>query len=138
MVGFGFRTGALDLSDGSTPPDVLAQCGFDESWTGLYLPEIRLFVAPNGARDLAVDAGARNLLIGIGESAGITGDFDLTVLNQRRGTTHAGGAGLRRRWPELQRGHERLHRYRAVDTEGLRFVGCREHHAAPDCDGAFP
>lgn len=85
VVGFGFRSGTLDLSDGSTPPDVLAQFGFDESWTGLYLPEIRLFVAPNGARDLAVDAGARNLLIGIGASAGITGDFDLTVLNQGSG-----------------------------------------------------
>jgi hypothetical protein len=85
VVGFGFRSGVLDLSEGSTPPDVLAQFGFDESWTGLYLPEIRLFVAPNGARDLAVDAGARNLLIGIGVSAGITGDFDVTVLNQGAG-----------------------------------------------------
>ena len=25
-------------------------------------------------------------------------------------------------------------RHAAVDTEGLRFVGRREHHAAPDCD----
>lgn len=81
-VGFGFRSGFLDLSTGSTPPDVLSQFGFDESWTGLYLPEIRLFVAPHGAEDFAVNAGARNLMIGIGASAGITGDFDLTVLDQ--------------------------------------------------------
>jgi len=88
-VGFGFRSAVLDLSDGSTPPDVLEQFGFDESWKGLYLPEIRLFVAPEGARDFAVDAGARNLLIGFGDD-GITGDFDLTVLNQGAGPLKLG------------------------------------------------
>ena len=85
VVGFGFRSGTLDLSDQSTPPDVLAQFGFDESWTGLYLPEIRLFVAPNGARDFAVEAGVENLLIGIGTSSGVTGDFSLQVLDQGAG-----------------------------------------------------
>jgi hypothetical protein len=88
-VGFGFRSGILDLSDGSTPPDVLAQFGFDESWKGLYLPELRLFVAPNGARDLAVDAGARNLLISFGDD-GLTGDFELTVLDQGAGPLRLG------------------------------------------------
>ena len=88
IVGFGFRSATLDLSTGSTPPDVLSQFGFDESWTGLYLPEIRLFVAPHGAEDLAVDAGAHNLLIGFGASAGITGDFDLTVLDQGASPLH--------------------------------------------------
>ena len=33
-VGIGFRTVMLDLSDGSTPPDMLAQFGSDDSWTG--------------------------------------------------------------------------------------------------------
>ena len=85
VVGFGFRSGTLDLSDQSTPPDVLAQFGFDESWTGLYLPEIRLFVAPHGARDFAVEGGAENLLIGIGASSGVTGDFSLQVIDQGAG-----------------------------------------------------
>src|SRR5436190_67019 len=89
-VGFGFRSGVLDLSDQSTPPDVLAQFGFDESWTGLYLPEIRLFVAPHGARDLAVEGGVENLLIGIGASSGITGDFNLQVLDQGAGPLKMG------------------------------------------------
>ncbi|OJV41721.1 MAG: hypothetical protein BGO25_18850 [Acidobacteriales bacterium 59-55] len=84
-VGFGFRSATLDLSDNSTPPDILAQFGYDESWTGLYLPEVRLYIAPNGAQDLAFDAGARNLLIGIGASAGITGDFDLEIVDQGSG-----------------------------------------------------
>jgi hypothetical protein len=90
VVGFGFRSGTLDLSDQSTPPDVLSQFGFDESWTGLYLPEIRLFVAPNGARDFAVDAGVENLLIGLGASSGITGDFSLQVLDQGAGPLKLG------------------------------------------------
>ena len=85
VVGFGFRSATLDLSDGSTPPEILSQFGFDESWTGLYLPEVRLFVAPNGMQDLAVSAGARNLLIGLGQTPGITGDFDLSVIDQGAG-----------------------------------------------------
>lgn len=85
VVGFGFRSATLDLADGYTPPDVLDQFGFDESWTGLYLPEIRVFVAPNGMQDFAVDAGVRNFLIGLGDSSGVTGDFELMVINQGSG-----------------------------------------------------
>ena len=84
-VGFGFRSATLDLSNNSTPPDVLSQFGYDENWTGLYLPEVRLYIAPSGAENLAFDAGARNLLIGIGASAGITGDFDLEIVDQGGG-----------------------------------------------------
>lgn len=105
VIGFGFRSATLDLADGYTPPAVLDQFGFDESWTGLYLPEIRLFVAPNGMQDFAVDAGVKNLLIGFGASAGITGDFDLMVINQGAGdlalsarfiTPDGRGIGIRR------------------------------------------
>ncbi len=85
VVGFGFRSAVLDLADGYTPPAILDQFGFDESWTGLYLPEIRLFVAPSGMEDFAVDAGVRNFLIGLGQSSGITGDFELMVINQGAG-----------------------------------------------------
>ena len=87
-VGFGFRSAVLDLSDGSTPPDVLAQFGFDEAWTGVYFPEIRLFIAPQGAEGFAVSAGVRNLLIGIGASSGVTGDFEADVINQGDGPLH--------------------------------------------------
>lgn len=90
VVGFGFRSGTLDLSTQSTPPDVLSQFGFDENWTGLYLPEIRLFIAPHGAKDFAVEAGVENLLIGIGASSGITGDFSLNVIDQGGGALQLG------------------------------------------------
>ena len=82
VVGFGFRSAVLDLSDGYTPPDILEQFGYDDSWTGLYLPVVRLFVAPHGMDDFAVSAGASNLLIGLGSTPGITGDFALSVINQ--------------------------------------------------------
>ncbi len=87
-MGFGFRSAVLDLSDGSTPPDVLAQFGFDEAWTGVYFPEIRLFIAPQGAEGFAVSAGVRNLLIGIGASSGVTGDFEADIINQGTGPLH--------------------------------------------------
>ncbi len=89
-LGFGFRSAVLDLSDGATPPDVLSQFGFDESWTGVYFPEIRLFVAPQGAEGLAVDVGVRNLLVGLGDHAGITGDFEADVINQGSGDLKLG------------------------------------------------
>ena len=90
VVGFGFRSAALDLSDGSTPPDVLAQFGYDESWTGLYLPELRLYIAADGAENLAFDASATNLLIGFGASAGVTGDFELAIVDQGSGDVKVG------------------------------------------------
>ncbi|MEM8842445.1 MAG: hypothetical protein AAGD47_11785, partial [Pseudomonadota bacterium] len=85
QVGIGFQSAILDLSTNSTPPAVLDQFGFDESWTGLYLPEIRLFVAPNGLEDFAVSAGASNLLIGWGAQGGVTGDFALSIIDQGSG-----------------------------------------------------
>ncbi len=85
VVGFAFRTAYLDMADGYTPPEILDQFGFDARWTGLYLPEIRLFFAPHGAEDFAVNAGVENFLIGLGDSSGITGDFDLAVINQGNG-----------------------------------------------------
>lgn len=81
-VGIGFVRAVLDLSNQSTPPEVLAQFGHDEAWTGLFLPDLRLFVAPNGLEDFSVSAGAHNLLIGFGPQNGISGDFDLTVIDQ--------------------------------------------------------
>lgn len=90
VVGFGFRSAYLDLSDGYTPPEVLDKFGFDESWTGLYLPEIRIFFAPNGAEDFAVNGGVDDLLIGLGDSRGVSGDFGLAVINQGSGDLKLG------------------------------------------------
>ena len=82
VVGFGFRSAVLDLSTGSTPPAVLEQFGYDPGWTGVYFPEIRLFVAPQGAEGWAVSAGVENLLLGVGNTPGLTGDFLIDAVNQ--------------------------------------------------------
>jgi hypothetical protein len=84
-IGIGFRKAVLDLSDGTTPPDIAEKFGFGDDWAGLFLPEVRFYVAPEGARDLAFAAGVRDLLIGFGEHAGISGDFDVALINQGSG-----------------------------------------------------
>lgn len=86
QVGVGFRSAVLDLSTNSTPPAVLEQFSFGVAWTGLYLPELSLFVMPNGLEDIAVAARAENLLIGWGDQPGVTGDFSLAVVDQGGGT----------------------------------------------------
>ena len=78
-VGFAFRTAVLDLSGTSgpsgVPPTAIA-------WQGFYLPEARMFVSPSGMEGLAVSGGVRNLWIGIGEHAGVTGIFEAEVVNR--------------------------------------------------------
>ena len=87
-VGFAFRTAILDLSGTAGPTGVPATArAMPGDWQGLYLPEVRLFVAPNGVEGLAVSAGVRDLWIGIGVHEGVTGIFEAEVVN--RGGTPA-------------------------------------------------
>lgn len=79
--------------------------------TGLDLPEIRLFIAPKGAQDFAIDAGVENLLIGIGASSGVTGDFRTEVLDQGAGPLKLGA----RFYDADQRGYGLV---RTSDTTG--------------------
>lgn len=85
VIGFGFRKAVLDLSANATPPAVVEKFGFGDDWSGLYLPEARIFIAPDGARDLAFEAGIEDLLIGFGDSAGVSGDFEVALINQGEG-----------------------------------------------------
>lgn len=89
-IGFGFRSAVLDLSDNKTPPAVIQKFSFGEDWGGLYLPEVRLFVAPEGAKDFAFEAGVRDLLIGFGDSRGVSGDFEVALVNQGSGAVEIG------------------------------------------------
>ena len=53
-----FRTAVLDLSGTAGPSGVPPTARvMPADWQGLYLPEVRLFVAPNGVEGLAVSAG---------------------------------------------------------------------------------
>jgi hypothetical protein len=82
-VGFAFRTAVLDLSGEAGPSGVPATARtMPGEWQGLYLPEVRLFVSPNGVQGLAVSAGVRDLWIGIGVHEGVTGLFEAEVVNR--------------------------------------------------------
>ena len=87
-VGFAFRTAVLDLSGTEGPSGVPATARvMPAEWQGLFLPEVRLYVAPSGMEGLAVSAGVRDLWIGIGVHEGVTGVFEAEVVN--RGGTPA-------------------------------------------------
>lgn len=82
VVGFAFRTAVLDLS-GTAGPGVPAQArAMPADWQGFWLPEARLFVAPTGLQGVAVSAGVRDLWIGLGVHAGVTGVFEAEVVNR--------------------------------------------------------
>jgi large repetitive protein len=84
-VGIGFRSATLDLDGDWTPPALRDKAGVGDDWTGLYLPEVRFFVAPDGLRNLAFECGAQELLIGLGRTTGIWGDFDAALVQQGGG-----------------------------------------------------
>ena len=84
--GFGFRAAVLDLSgnaspDGLVPPVPSSALASAKQWQGLWLPEARIFVTPPNADDLRVHGGVQDLWIGFGEHAGVTGLFDLGLVD---------------------------------------------------------
>lgn len=82
-VGFGFRAAVLDLAGTAGPAGVPAGARtMPDEWQGLWLPEVRLFVSPSGMEGLAVSAGVRDLWIGIGAHAGVTGIFEAEVVDR--------------------------------------------------------
>lgn len=82
-VGFAFRAAVLDLSGTAGPSGVPPEARtMPDAWQGLWLPEVRLFVSPNGMEGIAVSGGVRDLWIGIGAHAGVTGIFEAEVVNR--------------------------------------------------------
>ncbi len=84
VVGFAFRTAVLDLSGTAGPGVPAGARAMPAQWQGFWLPDARLFVAPTGLDGIAVSAGVRDLWIGLGVHAGVTGIFEAEVVN--RGT----------------------------------------------------
>ena len=83
VVGFAFRTAILDLSGDSGPAGIPNDAfALPSEWQGFYLPEARVFVAPQGMEGLAVSAGVRNLWIGMAEHAGVTGTFEVDIVQR--------------------------------------------------------
>ncbi|HOF63043.1 MAG TPA: hypothetical protein PLL54_01970, partial [Dermatophilaceae bacterium] len=82
-VGFAFQTAVLDLSGTAGPSGVPASArAMPAAWQGFFLPDARLFVAPDGLEGLSVMAGVRNLWIGVGVHEGVTGLFEAEVVNR--------------------------------------------------------
>ena len=87
-VGFAFQTAVLDLSGTAGPSGVPASArAMPSDWQGFFLPDARLFVAPEGLEGLSVMAGVRNLWIGIGAHEGVTGLFEAEVVNRGHAPT---------------------------------------------------
>ncbi len=84
VFGMGFRRAVLDLSNDTTPPEVVEKFGFGDDWGGLYLPELRIFFAPDW-KNLAFEASVTDLLIGFNGGHGVSGDFELDVIRQGGG-----------------------------------------------------
>lgn len=82
VLGFTFRAAILDLSEATNPPAPAKS--IPAAWQGIFIPEARIYVAPSGLEDLAIAAGVQDLWIGIGRHKGVTGTFELDVVN--RGT----------------------------------------------------
>ena len=86
---FAFRSATLDLTGDAGPSGVPAEerrRTRPAAWQGLYLPEVRLFVAPTGLDD-ACSAGVHDLFDRIGKHSGVTGLFEAEVVNRGASTT---------------------------------------------------
>jgi large repetitive protein len=79
VFGFGLEKAVLDLSADHTPPEILELFGTDQDFKGLWLPHVRIFVAPKGATGLSFDLRANDLLIDFRQ--GVSGEFTAEVIN---------------------------------------------------------
>lgn len=79
--GFALDKAVLDLSERSTPPDLLERFGLGDDFTGLHLPELRFFFSEAESVGFAGNVGARDLVIGFKPEPAIWGDlsFDLEL-----------------------------------------------------------
>ncbi len=80
VVGFGLEKIVLDLSADFTPPEILEKnFGIGDDFTGLWIPSVRLFVAPSGLSGFAVDTWAKDMLIDFEQ--GLSGEFGIELMN---------------------------------------------------------
>jgi|GEM_PF-2993141 len=79
-VGFGLEKIILDLSTNFTPAEILENnFGVGDDFTGLWIPEVRLFIAPSGMRGYAFDTWAKDMLIDFDQ--GLSGEFGIELVN---------------------------------------------------------
>jgi hypothetical protein len=81
MVGFGFDSAELYL-DADPPGLPAAAHGAPTPWQGVHIADAHLYVAPEGMQGVAGAAGVHDLYFGFGEHSGVTGSFDVLVVEQ--------------------------------------------------------
>ena len=80
VFGFGMIKAVLDLSADFTPPDIMELFGTGDDFTGLWLPHVRLFLAPNRTTGKSFDLHANDLLIDFNQ--GVSGEFAFEIMNR--------------------------------------------------------
>jgi hypothetical protein len=79
VFGFGLEKAVLDLSADRTPPEIMELFGTGQDFKGLWLPHVRIFVAPKGATGLSFDVRANDLLLDFRQ--GVSGEFVAEIIN---------------------------------------------------------
>ncbi|WP_121355640.1 OmpA family protein [Flavisolibacter nicotianae] len=79
-VGFGLEKIVLDLSKDFTPTEILeANFGVGDEFKGLWMPQVRFFLAPHGLKGMAFDTWGENLLIDFDQ--GLSGEIGAELVN---------------------------------------------------------
>lgn len=74
--GFGVSQVILDLSEDSTPPEILQHFGIDEGWQGLYIKSARFFYSDKN-KDFALNFGVNDVLISFAGEVSLEARVDL-------------------------------------------------------------
>ncbi len=80
VVGFGLEKVVLDLSVEFTPAEILQKnFGVGDEFRGLWIPQVRFFLAPSGLRGMAFDTWGQDLLIDFDQ--GLSGEIGMELVN---------------------------------------------------------
>jgi hypothetical protein len=78
--GFGLEKIVLDLSKDFTPAEILEKnFGVGDEFKGLWMPQVRFFIAPHGLKGMAFDTWGENLLIDFDQ--GLSGEIGAELVN---------------------------------------------------------
>jgi large repetitive protein len=80
VVGFGLEKVVLDLSRDFTPTEILEKnFGVGDEFKGLWMPQVRFFLAPYGLKGKAFDTWGQDLLIDFDQ--GLSGEIGAELVN---------------------------------------------------------
>ena len=86
IFGFGFDSAELFL-DHDPPGLPPAAKGDPSPWSGVHVADAHIYVAPEGMEGIACAAGVHDLYVGFGKHSGVTGVFDVLVVQRGHAPT---------------------------------------------------